>query len=85
MKHNASWLWIFLQCAAACFSFILGENAVLKGKARLGVYCSSIPDMINMRLAALESWGCVGAYSASNVNWVKYAGYEFFLQKGGNE
>lgn len=41
--HNASRLWIFLQCAAACFSFVLGESAALKGKTRLGVYCSSIP------------------------------------------
>lgn len=54
MKHNASWLWICLQCAAACFSFILGENAVLKGKTRLGVYCSSIA-VIDQR--ALEEWG----------------------------
>ncbi|XP_075889467.1 endothelial lipase [Nelusetta ayraudi] len=31
MMHNASRLWIFLQCAAACFSFVLGESAALKG------------------------------------------------------
>lgn len=42
MNHKAHLLWIFLQCAAALFSFVLGENAVLKGKKRLCAYCSSI-------------------------------------------
>lgn len=42
MNHKAPLLWIFLQCTAALFSFTLGENAVLKGKKRLCVYCSSI-------------------------------------------
>lgn len=42
MNHKAPLLWIFLQCAAALFSFVLGENAVLKGKKRLCAHCSSI-------------------------------------------
>lgn len=40
MNHKALLLWIFLQCAAALFASAFGQNAVLKGKKRLCVYCS---------------------------------------------
>lgn len=42
MNHKALLLWILLQCTAALFWSARGENAVLRGKKRLCVYCSFI-------------------------------------------